>query len=73
MRKIRTFDAVVRELGGHKDVARICRRPVTAVYNWQSRGFFPTVLIIPITRELAAKGFEPDGKLFRLEQINYVA
>jgi len=70
MRTLTTFDEVVKALGGHKAIAQICQRPVQAVYNWQSRGHFPAVLIRPITHELTKLGCIPHDRLFRLQKIS---
>lgn len=68
MQIISTFEGVLEVLGGHKGVAKHCKRPVQAVYNWQNRGgFFPPVLIRRIEKPLRKRKCKPDDRLFRIE------
>lgn len=70
MRTLTTFDDVLTELGGINGVAEICGRSPQSVCNWRSRGFFPAVLIRPITYALTKQGCIPDDRLFRLQKIS---
>jgi hypothetical protein len=66
LRELKTFDSVVKALGGKREVARICgivtgdavnRQDTTAVCNWKRRrGKFPTKYYPVMIEELEARG-----------------
>jgi hypothetical protein len=65
---LRSFNSVVRELGGLSNTARITKRTPQSVWNWKQRGFFPAILVDVITEELRLRGCDVDRELFRLEK-----
>jgi hypothetical protein len=58
-RQLRTFDAVVAELGGLRAVAQLTKQDTAAVCNWKRRrSRFPTKYYILMKDELDARGAE---------------
>jgi hypothetical protein len=64
--KLKTFDAVVKALGGKREVARMCEdQDVAAVCNWRRRRKrFPTKFYLIMKDELDARGIEAPPRLW---------
>jgi hypothetical protein len=65
-RQVTTFDAVVKALGGKREVARICEdQDTAAVCNWRRRRKrFPTKYYIVMKEELNARGVDAPYRLW---------
>ena len=65
-RQLKTFDAVVKVLGGESKVGRLCDgQKDTAVYNWKRRRkTFPTKYWPVMKRELDARGVDAPMSLW---------
>lgn len=68
MRRLTTYDDIIKKLGGVPDVARLTKRNTQAVWNWRARGFFPTVLYFVMTEELERRGYTAVRWLWRFEE-----
>jgi hypothetical protein len=56
-RILNTFDEVVEELGGSREVGQLCEQNTAAVCNWKRRRKkFPTKYYRVMIDELAARG-----------------
>lgn len=67
---LRTFDSVLRVLGGLTGVGRVTKRSPQSVWNWKQRGFFPAVLVDVIRYELKLRGYDVVSELFRLQDVD---
>jgi len=64
-RQLKTFDAVVKELGGKREVARLTEQDTAAVCNWKRRRKrFPTKYFFVMMDELEARGASAPRKLW---------
>ena len=70
MRKLATYDDVIKKLGGVHDVAELTKRIPQAVFNWRSRGRFPTTLYFVMVEELERRGYTASRHLWRFEEFN---
>lgn len=68
MRTLRKFDTVLIKCGGINGVAEITGRPVQAVCNWRTRGFYPAVLFFIINDALAKHHCQAARELFRFQK-----
>ena len=68
MRRLATFDDVIRKLGGVPKVAQLTKRNTQAVWNWRARGRFPTVLYFVMLEELEANGYTAMRWLWGFEE-----
>ena len=66
MRKLETFDAVVRELGGTRATAEVCGRSRNVVFNWRRElgNRFPARHYRKITDALVLRGAFADDALW---------
>lgn len=69
-RILKTFDAVITELGGMTAVAYLTARSVASVCNWRARGgVFPAALVDVIEHHLRLRGCTAARHLFRLDPV----
>jgi hypothetical protein len=66
MRKLETFDAVVKELGGTRALAAVCGRSRNVVFNWRRElnHRFPARHYRKITDALVKNGAVADDRLW---------
>jgi hypothetical protein len=72
MRKLETFNAVVKELGGTRKVAELCGRSRNVIFNWRRElgHRFPARHYKAIRDELITHGAIADEKLFAWAEEN---
>jgi hypothetical protein len=70
MRRLATYDDIIKRLGGVHAVAKLTKRNPQAVFNWRPRGFFPTVLYFVMIEELERRGFTAARHLWRFQESN---
>ena len=70
MRKLETFDAVVKELGGTRATAEVCGRSRNVVFNWRRElnNRFPARHYRKISDALLLRGAFADDALWALAE-----
>lgn len=64
---IRSFDQVVKVLGGTSAAARAINRAAPQICQWRNRGQFPAALYPKVDRALKKLGYQPSSRLFTFE------
>lgn len=68
-KRLTSFAAVEKELGGIAKMAALTKRSPQNVWNWRARGFFPPKVYFVIAHKLEARGCEAARSLFQFEEV----